>query len=81
MDIQMPEMDGLEATRKIREIESSKGLQTTPVVALSAHAMKGDIDKALECGMNDYMTKPFKPNDLYQLIERLTQINPGTTPS
>lgn len=81
MDIQMPEMDGLEATRKIREIEATKGLRPTPVVALSAHAMKGDIDKALESGMNDYMTKPFKPNDLYQLIEKLTRINPGTSAS
>jgi len=74
MDIQMPEMDGMEATRKIREIEAVKGLKPVPIVALSAHAMKGDIDKALSCGMDDYITKPFKPNELYFLIEKLTRL-------
>ncbi len=75
MDIQMPEMDGMEATRKIREYETLKGLKTVPVVALSAHAMKNDIDKAISCGMDDYITKPFKPNELYFLIEKLTRLN------
>jgi CheY-like chemotaxis protein len=74
MDIQMPEMDGMEATRKIREFEAANGLKSTPVVALSAHAMKGDIDKALACGMDDYITKPFKPNELYFIIEQLTRL-------
>jgi signal transduction histidine kinase len=74
MDIQMPEMDGMDATRKIREIETEQGLNPVPVVALSAHAMKGDIDKALGCGMDDYITKPFKPNELYYLIEKLTHL-------
>jgi CheY-like chemotaxis protein len=74
MDIQMPEMDGMEATRKIREIEAISRLKPVPVVALSAHAMKGDIDKALSCGMDDYITKPFKPNELYFLIEKLTRL-------
>ncbi|MCX6224168.1 MAG: response regulator, partial [Bacteroidia bacterium] len=77
MDIQMPEMDGMEATQKIREIEALKGLSPIPVVALSAHAMKGDIDKALSCGMDDYITKPFKPNELYSLIENLTRLKTG----
>ncbi|MFA6125835.1 MAG: response regulator [Bacteroidales bacterium] len=75
MDIQMPEMDGMEATRRIREIEELNKLKPTPVVALSAHAMKGDIDKALACGMDDYITKPFKPNELYFVIEKLTRQN------
>jgi len=77
MDIQMPEMDGMEATRKIREFESLSNRRPTPIVALSAHAMKGDIEKALNCGMDDYITKPFKPNELYFLIEKLTRLNTG----
>jgi signal transduction histidine kinase/BarA-like signal transduction histidine kinase len=76
MDIQMPEMDGMEATQKIRQLESVKGLRAVPIVALSAHAMKGDIDKALRCGMDDYITKPFKPNELYSIIEKLTRLKP-----
>jgi signal transduction histidine kinase len=74
MDIQMPEMDGMEATLKIREYETEKNRPPTPVIALSAHAMKGDIDKAMSCGMDDYITKPFKPNELYLIIEKLTRL-------
>lgn len=77
MDIQMPEMDGMEATRKIREIEEIEGLKPVPVVALSAHTMKRDIDKAMKSGMDDYITKPFKPNELYFLIEKLTRLKTG----
>ncbi len=74
MDIQMPEMDGMDATKKIREIESMKGLKPIPVVALSANAMKNDIDTALSFGMDDYITKPFKPKELFLIIEKLTQL-------
>jgi signal transduction histidine kinase len=74
MDIQMPEMDGLEAVMKIREHEQNCGSQPVPIIALSAHAMRGDIDKAICAGMNDYITKPFKPADLYHLIEKLTHL-------
>ena len=77
MDIQMPEMDGMDATSKIREMEALKGLNPTPVIALSAHAMKGDIEKAMSCGMDDYLTKPFKPNELYSLIEKFTRQSTG----
>jgi len=75
MDIQMPEMDGMDATQKIREYELLNHLDPVPIVALSAHAMKRDINKALSCGMNDYITKPFKPNDLYSIIEKATGLN------
>lgn len=75
MDIQMPVMDGMEATRKIREIEARSGLRPIPVVALSAHAMKEDIDRAMSCGMDNYITKPFKPTELYLLIEKLARRN------
>ena len=65
MDIQMPEMDGLIATGKIR---NEMGMKDIPIVALTAHAMKEDRQKCLASGMNDYVTKPFKPNDLYHVL-------------
>jgi len=57
MDIQMPVMDGLEATRKIREIESKTG-RHTPIIALTAHAMKGDREDLMAFGFDGYISKP-----------------------
>jgi PAS domain S-box-containing protein len=68
MDVQMPEMDGLEATAAIREKEKSTGAHQA-VVALTAHAMKGDREKCLAGGMDGYLTKPIRPNELDQLLE------------
>ena len=68
MDIQMPEMDGFEATRIIRENE--KELQHIPIIALTAHAMKGDRERCLEAGMDDYLSKPLAQKELYRLIEK-----------
>lgn len=70
MDVQMPETDGYEATRKIRTIEKATG-QHIPIIAMTAHAMKGDMEKSLECGMDAHITKPFKMNDLYKAIDDL----------
>ena len=67
MDIQMPEMDGMEATAKIREKEKLAGGHL-PVVALTAHAMKGDQEICLAAGMDDYLTKPIRPQELDKLL-------------
>ena len=70
MDIQMPEMDGLEATRIIRDPESAVRNHAIPVIALTAHAMKGDREQFLAAGMDDYVPKPIQPQILLQAIER-----------
>jgi len=68
MDVQMPEMDGIEATARIREREKSSGGRQR-VVALTAHAMKGDEERCLAAGMDGYLTKPIRPGELDALLE------------
>jgi signal transduction histidine kinase/CheY-like chemotaxis protein len=70
MDVQMPEMDGLEATRIIREREKEKGTHI-PIVAMTAHAMKGDRERCLNAGMDAYVSKPIKAKELLDTIEGL----------
>ena len=65
MDVQMPEMDGYEATRLIRE----RGFGNIPIIALTAHAMKGEQEKCIDSGMNDYITKPIKRETLFEKIK------------
>jgi signal transduction histidine kinase/CheY-like chemotaxis protein/HPt (histidine-containing phosphotransfer) domain-containing protein len=72
MDCQMPEMDGFEATRKIREKESHDAAPRIPIVALTANALQEDRGKCLNAGMDDYMTKPLDPVVLLETINRLT---------
>jgi len=70
MDCQMPEMDGYEAARTIRDPDSNVLDHDVRIVALTANAMKGDKDRCLAAGMNDYITKPVKPDDLAAAVER-----------
>jgi signal transduction histidine kinase/DNA-binding response OmpR family regulator len=71
MDVQMPEMDGLAATARIREREASDELPRMPIVALTAHALKGDRERCLDAGMDDYLTKPVSIAALSATLTRL----------
>ncbi len=68
MDIQMPEMDGLEAARIVRERERA-GRPAAPIIAMTAHAMKGDRDKCLAAGMRGYISKPIQPEELFDTMD------------
>jgi CheY-like chemotaxis protein len=69
MDVQMPEMDGLEATRVIRQKEIVSG-EHQPIIALTAHAMKGDEEKCLAAGMDGYLAKPLRPQELDKVLDK-----------
>jgi CheY-like chemotaxis protein/HPt (histidine-containing phosphotransfer) domain-containing protein len=70
MDCQMPEMDGFEAARCIRSKESGVPDPGIPIIALTAHAMKGDRERCVAAGMNDYLAKPFRPEELARALDR-----------
>lgn len=70
MDVQMPEMNGYEATKIIRQIEFEKGIHT-PIIALTAYAMKSDKDMCIEAGMDDYISKPFKRQQFLETISNI----------
>ena len=70
MDVQMPVMDGLEATRKIRDPQSAVQNHSIPVIAMTANAMRGDREKCLEAGMDDYVPKPVSPKALTDVLEK-----------
>jgi two-component system sensor histidine kinase/response regulator len=70
--VQMPEMDGLEATARIRDLEQQRGAtQHIPIIAMTANAMKGDKERCLEAGMDGYVTKPVKRQILFAEIDRV----------
>jgi two-component system cell cycle response regulator DivK len=73
MDMSLPEIDGWEATRQLRAAPETK---TVPIIALTAHAMAGDRDKALEAGCNDYDTKPI---ELPRLLEKIAALLPAAS--
>jgi CheY-like chemotaxis protein len=70
MDVQMPEMDGLEATAAIRAQEQRQGGHV-PIVAMTAHAMEGDRERCLQVGMDGYLTKPVRPQELFETLASL----------
>ncbi len=71
MDVQMPELDGLQACAEIRAVEARRRVRRTPIVALTAHAMSGDRERCLAAGMDEYLSKPLRRAALHDLMERL----------
>jgi signal transduction histidine kinase/CheY-like chemotaxis protein/HPt (histidine-containing phosphotransfer) domain-containing protein len=80
MDVQMPDMDGVEAVKAIREREKV-GHRRTPIVAMTAHAMKGDRERFLEAGMDEYVSKPIRVEELFESIEKVLASPAKTDPT
>jgi two-component system sensor histidine kinase/response regulator len=77
MDVQMPVMDGFAATEAIRKRESAPGAIHIPVIAMTAHALKEDRNRCLEAGMDDYLSKPIRPRELLQVIDKWALSQPA----
>jgi len=69
--VQMPDMDGLQVAARIREREKEMGWGHLPLIALTAHAMSGDRERCLAAGMDGYVPKPIKPQELFEVINEL----------
>jgi CheY-like chemotaxis protein len=80
MDIQMPELDGTDVVRQWRVIETERGASRTPVVAMTAHAMKGDQERFIEAGFDGYVGKPFTIPALLEEIARCCRAVAGGEP-
>ncbi len=85
MDIEMPEMNGFECTRLIRKSDPSRLNPEIPIIAMTAHAMKGDKDKCMGAGMDDYMSKPLNFKELGEkliyFMDKKSKAEPGSVPS
>lgn len=75
MDVSMPEMNGKEATVAIRKFERDNNITRTPIVGVTAHALKGDMESCIDAGMDDYLSKPVSPNKLSLKIEQWLKVN------
>ncbi|MFV0553362.1 MAG: response regulator [Mangrovibacterium sp.] len=71
MDIMMPIMDGLEATKKIREYERENNIERTPIIAVTANTLDNDRDKCIQYGMDEFMSKPFSLPNLREILEEI----------
>jgi signal transduction histidine kinase/DNA-binding response OmpR family regulator/HPt (histidine-containing phosphotransfer) domain-containing protein len=80
MDVHMPEMDGLEATRRIRERQAKGNKEPVPIVALTANAMQGDDETCLAAGMDDYVSKPFDRKQIWNVLEKWLGAGASCTP-
>ncbi len=80
MDVQMPEMGGFEATSAIRALETERQATRLPIIAMTAHAMKGDRERCLAAGMDEYLTKPLDPRQLCALVEAMADAAPAAAP-
>lgn len=78
MDLQMPEMDGFEATRYLRARIAAGEMENVPVIALTANAMRGDRERCLEAGMDDYLSKPVRLQDVRSMLKRWFEPEAGT---
>jgi len=77
MDVQMPEMDGFEATKKIREMEGALPSRRVPIIAMTAHAMQGDKVRCLDAGMDDYLSKPVSLQAVIKILKKWLPKTPG----
>lgn len=75
MDLSLPGIDGWEATRRIK---ANEALRNIPIIALTAHAMRGDAEKARACGCNDYLSKPIDEDLLFEKLRKFLVDDPGT---
>ncbi len=75
MDLSLPGVDGWEATRRIK---ANEALRNIPIIALTAHAMRGDAEKARACGCNDYLSKPIDEDLLFEKLRQFLVNDPGT---
>ncbi len=75
MDVSMPEMNGKEATQKIRSVEKQNGESRIPIVGVTAHALKGDMESCIDAGMDDYLSKPVSPQKLALKVQQWLKLN------